>query len=173
MTPPSRTAASTTSPRGATRKTAHRSETAESASVEPLLLFSTSADTRMAMPLSIVARLEEIDPASIERSSGHMVVQYRGEILPLVDLTDSPASRWEHSEAPLNVVVYVEGERSVGLVVEKIIDTVDEVIRVQHAMRRPGTLGAVVIQGKVTDLLDINSVLQRKAGDIFNRGAAA
>ena len=151
----------------------HAEETAESASVEPLLLFSTSADTRMAMPLSIVARLEEIDPASIERSSGHMVVQYRGEILPLVDLTDSPASRWEHSEAPLNVVVYVEGERSVGLVVEKIIDTVDEVIRVQHAMRRPGTLGAVVIQGKVTDLLDINSVLQRKAGDIFNRGAAA
>jgi len=150
-----------------------RDKALEGDAVEPLLVFSTAPGNRMAVPLSIVARLEEVDPSTLERASGHLVIQYRGDILPLLDLTGSPMSRWEDGESPLNVVVYVDDTRSVGLVVEEILDTVNEVIEVQHGLRREGTLGAVVIQGRVTDLLDIESVLTGKTAGFFNRGKAA
>lgn len=130
---------------------------------EPLLLFTTAPETRMALSLSTVHRLEELDPKSIERSSGRMVVQYRGAILPLVDLTDSPRQRWEERAEPINVVVYGNRGHSVGLIVEEIIDTVDESLTVHPGMRRPGTLGAVVVQGRVTDLIDIESTRSARA----------
>ena len=40
----------------------------------------------MAIPLSMVARLEEFPRAQVERSGSQEVVQYRGQILPLIDL---------------------------------------------------------------------------------------
>lgn len=140
---------------------------------EPLLLFTTAPDTRMALSLSSVHRLEELDPKSIERSSGRMVVQYRGAILPLIDLTDSSPKRWDEQKAPINVVVYGDNGHSVGLIVEEIIDTVDETLSVHQRMRRPGTLGAVVVQGRVTDLLDIESTLAARGVLDSNSGAAA
>ena len=41
----------------------------------------------MAIPLALVARLEEFPPPAVERVGEQEVVQYRGEILPLVRLS--------------------------------------------------------------------------------------
>ena len=51
-----------------------------------MLLFSAGRFDRLAVPLSLVARLEEIPSANVEHAAGRMVVQYRGQILPLVSL---------------------------------------------------------------------------------------
>ncbi|HEY2783779.1 MAG TPA: chemotaxis protein CheA, partial [Fimbriiglobus sp.] len=52
----------------------------------PLLIFVTTGGERMAVPLTLVSRLEEFPRAALERSGGRKVVQYRDEILPLVDV---------------------------------------------------------------------------------------
>jgi two-component system chemotaxis sensor kinase CheA len=54
-----------------------------------------------------------------------------------------------------------EGERSYGLVVERILDIVEQELKVQRRAPRVGLQGTAVIGGKVTDLLDIAAVVRR------------
>src|SRR6476646_4820676 len=53
---------------------------------QTFLLFAGPDDSRMALPLSTVARLEEFQASEIEKSWGEGVIQYRGKILPLIRL---------------------------------------------------------------------------------------
>jgi len=54
---------------------------------QTMLVFRSSEDGRMAIPLSRVARLEELPCRHVERIGHELVVQYRGEIMPLLDLS--------------------------------------------------------------------------------------
>jgi two-component system chemotaxis sensor kinase CheA len=142
---------------------------------EPLLLFQVTEKGRIAMPLALVARLEEIQAATIEWAGGNPVIQYRGEILRLIDLREvlggqSPAAI---SNGPLQVVVYSEQGRSIGLVVDQILDIVDEVIGVKHRSAQPGISSAAVIQGRVTDILDAHGIVEATHPGFFDAGRAA
>src|SRR3546814_12134902 len=59
---------------------------AASLDTTPALLLETVDDGRMAVPLSLVDRLEELPLASVEHIGNDEVVQYRGEVMPLVHL---------------------------------------------------------------------------------------
>ena len=128
---------------------------------QTLLIFGIGQEGRMAIPLSMVARLEEFKRSDIERSGQQDVVQYRGEIMPLIYLSkmlngDDSCAKKETVQA----VVYTQNGKSVALVADKILDIVDEVITVQRGSSREGTLGTVVVQNQVTDLLDAEAIVR-------------
>jgi two-component system chemotaxis sensor kinase CheA len=129
---------------------------------QTLLVFNTGANSRLAIPLTTVARLEEFSRESVEQSGGQAVVQYRGQILPLIPVANylSPADAPVTSTGPMQVVVYSESGRSVGLVVGKINDIVNETITVRRESKRNGIAGSVVIQNRVTDLLDVPGIIR-------------
>jgi two-component system chemotaxis sensor kinase CheA len=129
---------------------------------QTLLLFNAGQNARMAIPLSMVARLEEFPRAQVERSGNQEVVQYRGQILPLIQIANHlPSAGVAPTQSdPMQVVVYSEAGRSVGLVVGKINDIVHEAITVQRNSGRDGILGSVVVQDKVTDLIDVISIIR-------------
>ena len=131
---------------------------------QTLLLFSAGQGTRMAIPLSMVARLEEFSRSSIELSGGRPVVRYRGQILPLINVSQYlpgiTLQMDEDESAPMQVVVYTENGKSVGLVVGKIDDIVSEVITEKRHAYGNGILGSIVVQDQVTDLLDVQSVIR-------------
>ncbi|MBX3461820.1 MAG: chemotaxis protein CheW [Planctomycetes bacterium] len=133
---------------------------------ETLLLLAVGARTRVAVRLATVARLEEFPTSAIECTAGHEVVQYRGEIMPLVRLADVlsvPAASGEGSDEGLQVVVVRgSGGRSVGLVVDRILDIVEEDIEVTRHSVHPCIRGAATLQGRVTDLLDVDGILDRE-----------
>ena len=133
---------------------------------EALLLFDAGQGSRMAVPLSSVARLEEFPSAAIEHSGAQEVVRYRGQILPLIRVSQRvPAITNEATEnEPLQVVVYSEQGRSVGLVVGRINDIVQENITAKHLAPGNGIVGSVVIQDKVTDLLDVPALIRAVGG---------
>ena len=146
---------------------------------QTLLLFQIGQSGRMAVPLSLVARLEEFPRSAVERSGSQQVVQYRGRIMPLVNisaavevsgLAEEGAGSPAHS--PLQVLVHSESGRSVGLVVDRILDIVEEEILVEKVGQRRGVLGSAVVQKRVTDLLDIHELL-RLTQPGFARAAAA
>lgn len=143
----------------------------EDAQRQTLLLFRLGADRRMAIPLSMVARLEEFPQAAVERTGNHQVVQYRGRLLPLLRLTELLGERGaaepEQPRDPLPVVVYGHDGHDVGLVVDDVLDIVDETI-VVHRRRRQGAIaGTAVIQERVTDLLDVRALIERSDGLLF------
>jgi two-component system chemotaxis sensor kinase CheA len=118
----------------------------------------------MAIPLEAVSRLEEFPAAAVEHAGGRDVVQYRGEILPLVHLADAlgvPAAAYDLDPGePLNVIVHAHGDRSVGLVVGRIFDIVEERVNLERRTDRPGLVGSAVIEQHVTDVLDIAEVVR-------------
>jgi two-component system chemotaxis sensor kinase CheA len=127
-----------------------------------LLLFRAGSFERLAIPLSLVARLEEIPQSAIEHAGGCQVVQYRNRILPLVSLRavlEPGASGQDQTPDPLQVVVFDDGDHSVGVVVDEILDVAEEVVTVRQKSDRDGLLGSAVVGKRVTDFLDLNHVL--------------
>jgi two-component system chemotaxis sensor kinase CheA len=130
-------------------------------SMQTLLLLGMGKERRVAIPLSMVARLEEISVSSIERANNQEVVQYRGEILPLIRL--SSVLHCEPSDiesAMLQMVVYTEKDRSFGLVVDKILDIVETSLEIKRSTTKCGVMGSIVIHQRVTDLLDVPGIIR-------------
>ena len=141
---------------------------------QALLLFQVDDTSRLALPLSMVARLEEFPRDRVERAGRRDVVQYRGEILPLIDLCEVLGGVTPMDEAgPLQVVVYAEQGRSVGLVVRRILDIVEEAPALKHRATAHGLLGSTTIQGRVTDLLDVHGVIRAVDPTFFDQQDAA
>lgn len=129
-----------------------------------LLLFRAGAGAPKAVPLGLVARLENLDAARIERTGDNLVVQYRGTLMPLVPL-DAFMTPPETGHQP--VLVFGDGDRAMGLMVEEILDVVDVPLEMDSAGLRPGFLGSCVVNGKVTDLLDTSYWLKQGQADWF------
>lgn len=146
---------------------------------ETLLLVSTASDGRLAIPLNRVARLEQFELERTERAGTTVVVQYRGQILPLVQLSDFlHERRASHDEQDLDasliqVVVFGEEGRQVGLIVKEIIDVVDEVLHTRGKSSRDGVLGTAAIDGQVTELLDVSAFISTTSGLISDLEEAA
>jgi len=143
-------------------KTAFAADEKRADGGQTVLVIECGQHGRMAIPLSLVARLEEFPHTAIERAGAQEVMQYRGTIIPLIRLSRMLAAADASPAATdrVQVVVYSEGGRSVGLVVDRILDIVDEGTVVQSAGRRRGVLGSSVIQKRVTELLDVPSVVR-------------
>ncbi len=141
--------------------------TSASGELQRLLVFSTADDGRMAVPLSRVARLEEFPATRVERVGAADVIQYRGELLPLVHVSQILAERRSRRRAAspeephaevLQVVVHAAEGRSVGLVVDRILDIVEERVEIQRVAARRGVEGTAVIRGRTTEILDAGAL---------------
>jgi two-component system, chemotaxis family, sensor kinase CheA len=148
--------------------------TSESEQKQSLLIFQVGNKGRMAVQLSMVARLEEFAEASVERAGKQELVQYRGKILPLIRVGELFEKGRKEKEAPplkekLQVVVYTEEGRSVGLVVDEILDIVEEAVVLEHPAERAGVLGTAVLLKKVTDFLDVKELVSLAAPRLAER----
>lgn len=135
-----------------------------------MLLFQAGSFERLAVPLSLVARLEVFPQSAIEHAGAGQVVQYRDRILPLVSLRavleSGGSDEWPQAD-PVQVVVFNDGDRSVGMVVDQILDVVEEAVTVRQKTGRKGLLGSAVIGKRVTDFLDLNEIIQVAAESWF------
>jgi two-component system, chemotaxis family, sensor kinase CheA len=137
---------------------------------QKLVLFSGLAGARMAVPLELLARLENIPGAEVERSGNQWVTQYRGQILPLIRVSHALEERRRlppgmdmlplPTTAMLQVLVLESEQHSFGLVVNEILDIVESNLQPQSPATRVGVLHSSVIADRVTELLDVPAVLR-------------
>lgn len=127
-----------------------------------LLLFRAGSAQPMAVPLSLVARLEDIPRERIEQSCGMPVTQYRGRLMPLIAIAPSA-----EETATQPVLVFAEGDQCVGLMVDAILDVIEDRLSITLGAARPGVLGTAVVGGRATDVLDTAYWLQQAGGDWF------
>lgn len=136
-----------------------------------LLVFKAGDGAPKAVPLSLVSRLEEVEVKAIEYSAGSMVVQYRGSLMPLIPFDDTVQLR---SEGHQPVLVFADHQRTMGLVVDEIIDIVEERMDVQLMTGNNGLLGSSIIKDTAMDVIDVGHYLGRSNEDWFsNEGQAA
>jgi two-component system chemotaxis sensor kinase CheA len=125
------------------------------------LLVVAAGGGRVAIPLSVVARLEDFTNQTVQQVGSRTVVFYRGEIMPVVPLA-SLVGNGGYGEPPtkLRAIIFSEGGRSIGLTVDEIIDIVEETVVLNEDYARPGVLGSTMLRGQVTELLDLAALIQ-------------
>jgi two-component system chemotaxis sensor kinase CheA len=131
-----------------------------------LLVFRAGTPEPKAVPLALVTRLEEIDCRKIELSNGRHLIQYRGQLMPLVRVNDNVRLK-ENGTQPL--LVFSDGGRSMGLIVDEIIDIVEDHLEIEVASDREGVLGSAVIKGEATEIIDVGHFLPLAFADWFRR----
>jgi two-component system chemotaxis sensor kinase CheA len=124
--------------------------------LEQLLVVVGTGGIRLALPLALVGRLEEVPRGAVELTGDGEVVQYQGRILPLVRVPEGgPGTAGDQ----LSVVVASVGGRKTGLVVERIVDVVEQRPGLAEPSSKPWSAGSLVLGGRVTELLDVGAVL--------------
>lgn len=135
-----------------------------------LLVFRAGDENPKAVPLALVSRLEEIDCAKVEWSDGRPVVQYRGRLMPLVPIFDGYQVKTEGTQP---VLVFAENERSMGLMVDEIVDIIEDRIEINMKTERRGLMGSAIIGGKATEVIDAGHYLSQAFADWFDADATA
>ena len=129
---------------------------------QTLLVVDLGDTRRFALPTSMVARLEKVPRTAVEQTDGHEVIQYRGEIMPIVRLANifGAANYGEPEPEELQIIVYAEADYSCGFAVNRIVDIVETELRLQQQKNghSENLLGTTVIQDRVTDVLNLCSL---------------
>src|SRR4030095_12909859 len=152
-----------------------------------LLVFRAGSDQPKAVPLGLVTRLEEIATDKIELSNGRYMVQYRDQLMRLVQMNGVTVQ----TQGSQPILVFADDGRSMGLVVDEIIDIVEERLHIEGARpqggldeiidsvgerlhievpgQQDGILGAAVIKGQATEVIDVGHFLPMAFADWFSR----
>jgi two-component system, chemotaxis family, sensor kinase CheA len=156
-------AAGSTSHEIADENAAQRASAAEQ--MTSLLVFRAGSAQPKAVPLGLVTRLEEIAADKIELSNGRYMVQYREQLMPLVQMNGVGVQ----TSGTQPILVFADDGRSMGLVVDEIIDIVEERLHIEVAGSDQGILGSAVIKGLATEVIDVGHFLPMAFADWFSR----
>jgi len=127
------------------------------------MLLVKVGETLMVVPLSLVARLDRLPRDRLELAGGQVVAQYNGRLMPLVAISGT----LDLAKPEQSVLVFtgseqdVENSRSLGLVVDAIVDVIEDVLLVQLTGSRPGILGVAVVGGQAVEVIDTGFWLTR------------
>ncbi|MGY4304603.1 two-component system chemotaxis sensor kinase CheA [Bradyrhizobium sp. USDA 4369] len=130
-----------------------------------LLVFRAGTAHPKAVPLALVTRLEEIAADKIEISNGRYMVQYRDQLMPLVQMEGVSVQ----TTGSQPILVFADETRAMGLVVDEIIDIVEERLHIQVSGAKDGILGSAVIKGQATEVIDVGHFLPMAFADWFIR----
>ena len=147
---------------------AEKRHMAESANqiLTPLLVFRAGSQQPKAVPLSLISRLEEIDCGRIEKSNDQHLIQYRGQLMPLLCI-DAQTKIKRDGVQP--VLVFSERNRAMGLVVDEIVDIVEQQLDIEIVSEQPGVLGSAVVKGRATEVIDVGHFLPQAFADWLDR----
>lgn len=126
-----------------------------------LLVVEIERRRRIAFSLNDVIRIERVPTSQVEFSDGQPVLQYRGEIVPMLFVDQALTARLAEIDRfieeadELSLIIYGVSGRAVALVVQKIVDIADQTTPLPAVARTGPVAGTAVILGHVTDLIDV------------------
>lgn len=135
-----------------------------------MLVFRAGSGSLQALPLSLVTRLEEIEAGEFQRSGGRTLLHYRGRLVPV-----TPVAETQLRSAGIQPLVIVSnGDLTVALAVEAIVDIVEETFELEMAAAEArGIIGSAMIRGRATDILDLAHYLPLNEPGWFAAGRSA
>jgi len=141
---------------------------------DALVVASVGQNRRVAIPLAMVTRLEEFPAASIEHVGSRELMQYRDEILPLIRLGPllGSAAMGMDDDVVAVVVCSMRG-RSVGLVVDAILDIVEDRPSRRDPLDGVGPISSAVVRDRITELLDVERAVRAADPQFFDVSATS
>jgi len=131
--------------------------------VQSLLLVRNGVEGQVAIPLSAVSRLEGFLAPHIQKIGQTEAMEYRGSVIPLVRLSQYlPASTDTEpidASGSMEVVIYSHQGRTVGVIVDCIVDIIEQQGVIDSLALRSGVVGSFVTENNITELLDLPSIV--------------
>ncbi len=126
-------------------------------------------DQLYAIPMMLIERLESLQPGRIERSGGREVLQYRGDVIPVLRwnrlLGGDPVQR----EEDCCLIISDNGKR-MCLHVDEVVDILQTPLRIEMKAKEGLFLGTSVIQERSTEVIDVFELLKLADPEWFSSG---
>lgn len=123
-----------------------------------LILFRAGDGAVKAVPLTLVTRLEQTPVSALERANGRVLMQYRGGLMPIAHMAGDYGFRTEGSQP---ILVFTGDHGPIGVAVDEIVDIVREPVNIDLSSDMPGVLGAAIVRGEATEIIDVGHYLQQ------------
>ena len=127
-----------------------------------LVLFRAGEGVTKVLPVSLIARIEMVEPGRIEHADGRLTMIHQDRLMPLVPV----GSTMFDSSRSYPVLVINDGDLTVGLLVDEIVDIIEETLDVQLSSGGYDTIGAAVIRGHAVEFIDVTSYIQGVASSV-------
>jgi two-component system chemotaxis sensor kinase CheA len=141
----------------------------EAGEMQENLLVKLGDERTYAVPLPLVARLEEFEVSKIERTGNQPIIRYLNAPMPLINVEktlklNGKSMLERHKEIGKDVisciVTTIRG-KNFGIVVDEIRDiSIDHSNIDASAVDREGILGTVFIDDKTVSLLDVYTIIE-------------
>jgi two-component system chemotaxis sensor kinase CheA len=129
--------------------------------LQSLLLFGNASDERFAVPLDLVARVEQIKASDIETVGGSKVIKYRGRSLPVFAIEEVARVKPMEIKSQLLVIVFHLAGREVGLLAATPVDAANVTLHIDNTtLRQTGIMGSVIIGNQTTLIVDIFELVE-------------
>ena len=146
-------------------KLIHKVETISE--VQDFLLVGLNCSATHAISLSYVNRLEEFKRSDVEYSGNQMVIRYRKDILPLIDVNKQLGYQGECQNEILPVIVIERAGISYGLIVNKILDTLSTIESVRDPISfHQGIVGNINADRELIVVTDPFQIVDKSLGII-------
>ena len=127
---------------------------------QSLLVFRNGHDEQFAVPLNHVLRIEKITADHVEVMGGKKVMQYRGGNLLLFTIDQVASVKPLGEKSHMLVLVFMLAGREIGLLTTGPVDAIESTERLdEKALKQPGIMGSVVIDGQTTLLVDVFDII--------------
>jgi two-component system chemotaxis sensor kinase CheA len=140
----------------------HSQHLSRTKAASTVLMFSMGGEEIFGVQMSQISRLEEIELKTLEKSGSQEVIQYRGQILPVVRLSKQMDLVEDFGDVErVSLIVFdIEG-REAGLLVKEIVDAhplegdLDTTV-----FDHPLILGTMMIRKDIVMMLDAQKVFE-------------
>jgi len=128
---------------------------------QSLLVFRNAHDEQFAVPLNQVLRIEKIAVTDVEVVGGRKVIQYRGGNLLIFTIDQVASIKPIDERSRLLVLVFMLAGREIGLLATGPVDAIEVTEKLdEKALKQPGIMGSVVIDGQTTLLVDVFDIIR-------------
>ena len=127
-----------------------------------LLLFKCSGSEMFGIDLSLVSRVEEINPDDIERIGDKEYIKFRGSSLRVIRPEYYlPVSSVQKNTTKFYVIIPKLVKHPMGILIEKVHDTVQTNIRLdQENIRTRGLIGSFILNNRIVLLINIYELFE-------------
>ncbi len=120
------------------------------------LLTFYNGSQQLSVPLELVERVEKISAQAIEYVGGRRVMQYHGQVMPVMEVGDITSAGILDEERDLVVIVFAFAGREFGLAANTPVDSLECGSAVDgETLRQEGIVGSVIVSGQTVLIVDI------------------
>jgi two-component system chemotaxis sensor kinase CheA len=137
--------------------TSHTVTQPTSVPTQSYVIVATDIADYTAIPLAYVRRLEQIPAAEFRTIGNTLTLQYRGQVLPVLDWAQQQDSHPHLRDRPI-VVLHDENNCDIGLAVHRIVDISTTAQLAETTISSPTPLTLGIIDKQTTVVLDVPSL---------------